>query len=297
MSQVITITHSENESRGRYEARIEGCEGSGELTYSRLSPTKIIADHTGVDDSLRARALPGRWSNGWSTMPAGTAPGSCRSARTYGRSSSATRTGPTSWRRNSHRHRCPILTAAESDTATAPRNREPHVRVGHRRIPAGRIVRILEYHEPASLATRFGRGQEDGLEVLHSLVLRVFTAVVSRVCAAGANHHDADCYEKLGHGSVHLMYIHCTSLDYFFYRSLSDRLATRSRRDVENGTRIPQVVAQVTDLYRAQEIRGTQQLHAPDTRPEPAVGGRVWNRQARRWPCVQRHPAAGIKFD
>ena len=61
MSQVITITHSESESRGRYEARIEGCEGSGELTYSRLSPTKIIADHTGVDNSLRgtgaARAL------------------------------------------------------------------------------------------------------------------------------------------------------------------------------------------------------------------------------------------------
>jgi predicted GNAT family acetyltransferase len=61
MSQAITITHSESESRGRYEARVEGREGSGELTYSRLSPTKIIADHTGVDDSLRgtgvARAL------------------------------------------------------------------------------------------------------------------------------------------------------------------------------------------------------------------------------------------------
>ena len=61
MSQAITITHSESESRGRYEARVEGREGSGELTYSRVSPTKIIADHTGVDDSLRgtgvARAL------------------------------------------------------------------------------------------------------------------------------------------------------------------------------------------------------------------------------------------------
>ena len=61
VSQEITITHSESKSRGRYEARVEGREGSGELTYSRLSPTKIIADHTGVDDSLRgtgvARAL------------------------------------------------------------------------------------------------------------------------------------------------------------------------------------------------------------------------------------------------
>ena len=61
MSQAIIITHSDSESRGRYEARIEGREGSGELTYSRVSPTRIIADHTGVDDSLRgtgvARAL------------------------------------------------------------------------------------------------------------------------------------------------------------------------------------------------------------------------------------------------
>ena len=61
MDQAITITHSESRSRGRYEARVEGSEGSGELTYSRVSPTKIIADHTGVDDSLRgtgvARAL------------------------------------------------------------------------------------------------------------------------------------------------------------------------------------------------------------------------------------------------
>lgn len=61
MHQTITITHSESESRGRYEARVEDREGSGELTYSRVSPTKIIADHTGVDESLRgtgvARAL------------------------------------------------------------------------------------------------------------------------------------------------------------------------------------------------------------------------------------------------
>ena len=61
MSHAISITHSESDSRGRYEARVEARDGVGELTYSRLSPTKIIADHTGVDDSLRgtgvARAL------------------------------------------------------------------------------------------------------------------------------------------------------------------------------------------------------------------------------------------------
>ncbi len=57
MSEAITITHSESESRGRYEARVEARDGVGELTYSRLSPTKIIADHTGVDDSLRGTGV------------------------------------------------------------------------------------------------------------------------------------------------------------------------------------------------------------------------------------------------
>jgi predicted GNAT family acetyltransferase len=57
MSHAISITHSESESRGRYEARVEARDGVGELTYSRLSPTKIIADHTGVDDSLRGTGV------------------------------------------------------------------------------------------------------------------------------------------------------------------------------------------------------------------------------------------------
>ena len=57
MSQAVTITHSEGDSRGRYVARVEGRDGSGELTYSRLSPAKIIADHTGVDDSLRGTGV------------------------------------------------------------------------------------------------------------------------------------------------------------------------------------------------------------------------------------------------
>jgi predicted GNAT family acetyltransferase len=57
MSQAISITHSESDSRGRYEARVEGREGAGELTYSRVSSMKIIADHTGVDDSLRGTGV------------------------------------------------------------------------------------------------------------------------------------------------------------------------------------------------------------------------------------------------
>ena len=57
MGQAITITHTENESEGRYEARVEGRDGMGKLTYSRVSPTKIVADHPGVDNSLRATGV------------------------------------------------------------------------------------------------------------------------------------------------------------------------------------------------------------------------------------------------
>lgn len=57
MDNTITISRSEEGSKGRYEARVEDRGGSGELTFSRMSPTKIIADHTGVDDSLRGTGV------------------------------------------------------------------------------------------------------------------------------------------------------------------------------------------------------------------------------------------------
>jgi predicted GNAT family acetyltransferase len=57
MSHKITITRSEAGSKGRYTARVEGQGGIGELTFSRMSPTKIIADHTGVDDSLKGTGI------------------------------------------------------------------------------------------------------------------------------------------------------------------------------------------------------------------------------------------------
>lgn len=57
MSDEITIARSEKGSKGRYESRVAGRDGIGELTYSRLSPTKIIADHTAVDDSLRGNGV------------------------------------------------------------------------------------------------------------------------------------------------------------------------------------------------------------------------------------------------
>ena len=57
MNNEITITRSEEGSKGRYEARVEGNDGVGELTSSRMSPSKVIADHTGVDDSLRGTGV------------------------------------------------------------------------------------------------------------------------------------------------------------------------------------------------------------------------------------------------
>ena len=57
MSDSITITRSDEGSKGRYEARVAGKDGVGELTYSRMSANKIIADHTGVDDSLRGTGV------------------------------------------------------------------------------------------------------------------------------------------------------------------------------------------------------------------------------------------------
>ena len=57
MSKNIEITRSESDSKGRYVARVKGHQGEGVLTYSRMSPTKIIADHTGVDESLRGEGV------------------------------------------------------------------------------------------------------------------------------------------------------------------------------------------------------------------------------------------------
>lgn len=45
------ITRTHGETKGRYSLVRDGAEA--ELTYSILSPTHIIADHTGVPDALR----------------------------------------------------------------------------------------------------------------------------------------------------------------------------------------------------------------------------------------------------
>ena len=57
MGGEITITRSEDASGGRYEARVAGHDGIGELTHSRVSGRRISANHTGVDDSLRGTGV------------------------------------------------------------------------------------------------------------------------------------------------------------------------------------------------------------------------------------------------
>ncbi|WP_172331854.1 GNAT family N-acetyltransferase [Mangrovicoccus sp. HB161399] len=47
------ITFAETETKARYAATVEGVTGEAELTISKVSDTLIIADHTGVPDSMR----------------------------------------------------------------------------------------------------------------------------------------------------------------------------------------------------------------------------------------------------
>ena len=56
MSDEIGITHEDTGSKGRYVARISDLP-EAELTYSRVSPTFIIIDHTGVPDELRGTGV------------------------------------------------------------------------------------------------------------------------------------------------------------------------------------------------------------------------------------------------
>lgn len=49
----IDVFHEENGTAGRYCATIEGREGEAELTWRKVTPEIIIADHTYAPDSLR----------------------------------------------------------------------------------------------------------------------------------------------------------------------------------------------------------------------------------------------------
>ncbi|WP_428924777.1 GNAT family N-acetyltransferase [Marinibacterium sp. SX1] len=53
----VTITYSESDTKARYGATVEGVEGEGELTISKVSPSLIIADHTAVPDTMRGMGV------------------------------------------------------------------------------------------------------------------------------------------------------------------------------------------------------------------------------------------------
>lgn len=55
-SPEMTITHTEEGSKGAYTAHIEDLPNA-ELTYSRASETLIIIDHTGVPAALRGMSV------------------------------------------------------------------------------------------------------------------------------------------------------------------------------------------------------------------------------------------------
>lgn len=53
----VSIRREDGANKGRYVAAVEGVADEAELTYSRVNPHLIIADHTSVPDSLRGRAI------------------------------------------------------------------------------------------------------------------------------------------------------------------------------------------------------------------------------------------------
>lgn len=53
----ITITRTDTDSKARYVATVDGVEGEGELTLSKVTDKLIIADHTGVPDSMRGKGV------------------------------------------------------------------------------------------------------------------------------------------------------------------------------------------------------------------------------------------------
>jgi len=55
----VTITRTDTDTKARYVATVEGVEGEGELTLSKVSAKLIIADHTAVPDTMRGLGVAG----------------------------------------------------------------------------------------------------------------------------------------------------------------------------------------------------------------------------------------------
>ena len=52
----IEVKIEEGASKGRYVYRADNGD-EAEITFSRVNPTKIIVDHTGVPDSMRGQGI------------------------------------------------------------------------------------------------------------------------------------------------------------------------------------------------------------------------------------------------
>jgi predicted GNAT family acetyltransferase len=53
----IKITREDGKTKGRYVATMDGIKGEGELTFSKVNPQLIIADHTEVPDVFRGKGV------------------------------------------------------------------------------------------------------------------------------------------------------------------------------------------------------------------------------------------------
>jgi predicted GNAT family acetyltransferase len=55
--RAVTITRELSDNKGRYVARVDGVAADAELTFSRASPTLIIADHTYTPEAMRGMGV------------------------------------------------------------------------------------------------------------------------------------------------------------------------------------------------------------------------------------------------
>lgn len=53
----IAISREDGPTKGRYVARVPGITDVAELTFSKVNPKLIIADHTGVPDSMAGKGV------------------------------------------------------------------------------------------------------------------------------------------------------------------------------------------------------------------------------------------------
>ena len=58
--QDLTITREDAATRGRYVGKRAGVAEEAELTFSKTSPTLVIADHTFVPDTMRGGGVAGK---------------------------------------------------------------------------------------------------------------------------------------------------------------------------------------------------------------------------------------------